>query len=265
MLATLGAGKKFGAAGGGGGTQVDTLIRFETSSDGTALTTAIMGAATVGTALTYSVTPATLIKCKISTTGERQVNGLQVSGGTGFGDAGGTRGASILMNGSATQDFVQGTFTAKDKISAGFIFKLGATWDGTDFATYNPVALLGSGGDYCALDFESFTPIGTSMGLKAETQLGTPASPVITAANTNYWVVMIYDRTVPQATISVYTVPGLSLVGSSVQAMTLADQCNAFVFGRYDAHAGSKNESIYLDDIALDLSGAGSIILPNSF
>lgn len=263
MLAILGAGKAGGVGGGGGsGTQVTALTRFENSTDGTIMSVAIATAGTVGSGITWTTNPGTLLRTFVSTAAELKVDGLQVSGGTGYGDSGGTRGMRSRFNVASTRDYILAGFTGSAKVSVGYVLKLGLTWAGGSFSGYNPCLMEGSAGDYCAFDFEDFPAAG--FGVKCETQNGT-GTIVNMSANTSYWITQLFDQAANAAKVRVYTTPGLSLVGESTQTFVTASTCDHVAWGRYDTHGGSFDEYIYYDDLAMDLTGALWPLLPNSF
>ena len=248
--------------GGSSGTTVSVLQRFESANaDGSTVTTADLITTGLGSlpggAWTANGTGAATT-LKVSTAAEVQVGGLQVGGGSGLGDASGTKGISVDFSAALNGRFAQYAFTGISKISFGFALKWSAAFTGGSFNLYDMGALEGSL-NYLAVSYEDFS--GAQL-IRCHTNSGDSTTTISIATNTQYWVTGIYDGPGLIARLRLYTYPSLTQVGSEstqVVTNTTMDRCSC---GRYDAHGVSGPGVAFWDDFVIDGVSAIFPLLP---
>lgn len=258
MLPCLGAGKAGGVGGGGGaGTLVSALVRMENGVNGDNLTTTILGNMTNAPVAgwTWTLTPASPTKQKVSTAQEIQVDGLRTSAG-GSGDATGTR--TIEVDYSSNQQKAMFTFpTPKSIVSCGCAMKF-TGWDGADFSFYDTLSFEGTS-EFGIAALQSFQPVGTSFGIQAHTFDASLGPLVVIPINSWLWFTMLWDKTngaTGLCSVKIYNLPALTLVGTTTRPFAAAVDCQSLTVGRYDANAGVPAAKVYYDDMCIDYNGA---------
>lgn len=258
MLPLLGVGTAAAGGGGGGsGTLVDALIRMENGINGDNMTTAILGNMTNAPVAGWSwtLTPASPTKIKVSTAQEIQIDGLRTSAG-GSGDATGTRTTEVDF--SSNQQKCMFTFpVAKGIVSCGCALKF-VGWDGADFSFYDTLSFEGTA-EFGIAALQSFQPVGTSFGIQAHTNDPSLGPLVVIPINSWLWFTMLWDKTngaTGLLTVKIYQLPALTLIGTTTRPFAASTDCQSLTMGRYDANAGTPAAKIYYDDMCIDYNGA---------
>lgn len=241
---------------------VDVLVRGEAGNPGDMLSASILSNATLGVAygswsLWKNNQQAAPTDFRISTAEEISLPGLSIPGGAGAGD-GGTR--SFAFNALRDYEYARFTLgTRRDKVAAGFAFKLDTNWVGASYGSYDVFSMHSLNGEYLIVNFEDDPGARFSIQVHTSAGLG-PIIPV--ANNTWYWITVLWDRTNTLATLKIYNAATWGLLGTSTLFLENT-QCERFQFGRSDDHNVLRNAFFYYDDIAIDLTGTKFPLLPS--
>jgi len=199
--------------GGAVATAVDMMCQFGGSTDGTAITTALLNAATLGGlpgGTWNNVSPSAATSQKFATSAHMAVNGFAVSG-AGNPDAT-TLGYDIAMN-SGSPRYLEYSFTAISQFSLGFAFMLGAGFSSFSYYSFD-FAMIVAGADYFAFNFSN-TPANAANAHSAAGK----GPDIGLAPSTPYWVLMRFNQN-GTLYLDIYNLSTKALVGSSTITLT---------------------------------------------
>lgn len=243
-------------------TAVDLLSRFENSTNGTALTTTILGNGTLGGIATgsWSLLETASTNFKVDTASEINVSGLAVSG-VGGSDSAGTRGISVWNQITGRRGGKYGFLSNfQSKVSFGCAIKLDSQLVvGSDFS-YDFFCMEGTFGEFFCLNYGDS---GGGAKWNAHTQAGKSTGTSV-VANHWYWITMLWDKPNNLATLKTYDLENsLALLGTETIALQ-TDDCYSVCLGRYDGLSGSSAAGwTHFDDLAIDFTGNTYPLLPN--
>lgn len=236
-------------------TEVDMLVKFEDSSDGTAITTTILGAATLGGGGgTWSIFTTPSTDLKIATAAQMTASGFAVSG-VGSPDTG-TRGMALNQN--IGRQFIEFTFgSTQSTVSLGFAFKLSSNFAVSPGFQSFDFAMFVAGGDYFALNFSN-TPSQTA---DAHSAAGKGSDISLSSyINIPVWVTMRFAQN-GTSTLKIYELSTMTLIGSSTIAQSNV-ATSSIQFGHCDNVGSSRTGDNWYDNIAIKF-GSTTELLPS--
>jgi glucose/arabinose dehydrogenase len=250
--------------GAASATTVSVYTDMEAGNNGDLITTSFLQNATKGTAGSWSIQPSPLTQFTVSTDFDPRFPSVVLCNGTNYSDTSSTRSFKI-RNTVETQWCTYRLNTATSKLSAGCFVRLG-DFQGTTFAYYDIFAIEADSTEYSVLSFVDGG--GPGLIFQEHTSAGV-GSPITVAANTTYWITMLWDRTASLATLKIYNPTTWALLGTSTKAIPngATDIARSVFLGRYDAHlrnGANSTNAIYYDDLMLDITGAQFPLLPNT-
>lgn len=240
----------------------DIFVDAEDSTDGTTLTSTILGNMTNGTSIgTWSVNAAVDAgRLTVGSNNKILVGGDFTVGGADY-DGTGTRSIDIDYTGIA--HYIELDFTVNpNNVSVGFWWTPGVD---TSYVWFDEVIIQSTTGDYVV--FQRYN--------RNQIQLHTNVSNVsgitdsVNTGTATYWVTMVARK----GTVGSPSTVELNYYDSSmvlVDSMSLATYENAgsqwdFIrFGRTDAHTGGDSFETSFDSIAIDITDATFPLLPDA-
>ncbi len=229
----------------------DEFIDFENSTDGTTLTTTILGNGTHSGGGSWVISPSPLTTSKVSTANQTTLNTPIKVGSTTYTTSGDTRTAKFDF--STQQEYIERDLPDyKGRVSWGAFIRWGPT---NDFVFYDSVVM------FSALDFGIASWEGNGPGtvpVKVHTQLGTSAGQIDLTPDHVYWVTGLWNYGYG-CKLRVYDPSsGYGQVGSEITLGFGAalQGCNVIDFGRFDNHGAAASKFTYYDNIAIDWTHA---------
>ncbi len=166
---------------------------------------------------------------------------------------------SIAYN--AADDWTYAEFIlseSKARCSAGFAFRLDASWVGGTYGSYDVFTLKAENGEYLICNYDD-TEGAQVLAIHTSAGLGS-AIPV--SNNSWYWCSMLWDSPNNTATLKIYNYTTRALLGTSSLALE-RDNCLAIQFGRSDDHGvHNPSASFYFDDVIFDPDGVYPLLPP---
>lgn len=235
----------------GGGPPPSAYIDFETSSDGTMATPAILAASTHCGNGIWSSNIMPLTGLAISASGQKQLAAPVTACGTQYSDAAGTRGLRYDI--SQTNQYASYNWSStSNSASVGFYFMITVS----DQNFYTVLGIRAGGGDYAAAHIQ-----GGGLALETVTGLSNtiPVSP-----NVWYWITMQYNSGGTHY-MQVYDTNTWALLGSVSRAATGNNQPISIDLGRPGSETGYPSAYWYYDNIVIDYLTAKFPIVPPSY
>jgi len=235
----------------GGGPPPSAYIDFESSTDGSIVTTDILAAGThCGNGL-WSLTPATLTGLTISTDAQQFLPSPVTSCGTQYSDAGSTRGLRYDIS-QTNQYAAYSWLTPSMSASAGFFFKITVS----DQNFYSVFGITASAGDYAVLHIQG--------GMMALETLSGVSDPIPISPNVWYWVTIQYNAGGTHY-MKVYDPTTWLLLGSVSRGATGNYAPDGIAIGRPGGETGYPSGYWYYDNIVIDYLTAKFPIVPGSY
>ena len=246
-------------------TAVDLFWDAENSTDGTAMTTAIMDAAThlngaIGSWGVIGASP----NYAVATAGQNGYGTRQFTvGGTPYTDSAGTRGMAQnhANQGGIAKYFQFNKSVGTGKVSMAFWFNTGIPFQG--FESYTLAGLIDTG--FTGGSMFNLQNFGAS---SHETYIENVSSEILQgpslSRNTWYLISLLYDKANNLGKLAIYDTSFVQ-VGSTVQQRLTSGtpgDCTQYRLGSFGGNFPTPAATTYYDGMAVDTSGTTFPLLP---